>query len=156
MRSFGDRFGHRAVVLFLLGLIWVLLAVGLLASEPRRLGLIYEQLPIWVRALVWGVPGLVGMAAAIWRRLDENAWWLLMLPVMERFGSFVWGWIGWRLGDLITWATPIQVDWSSGHVPHAWVGAGIYGAMALLVYECAAGLDRLPGSGEEGWAQKAS
>jgi hypothetical protein len=123
------RIGHRGAVCALLGIIWCFIAAGLILSPPRHVGLIYERMPIHARAALWAIPGLIGLAAAFARRLRDHAWWILIIPPAERAASFGWAFIGAPLGLATT-------------VPNAWLGLGVYGALCILVYECAAGLDR--------------
>ena len=126
---------HRARVLILLGIIWVIIGIGILTQPPRRVGLIYEQLPLEARALIWILPGLAGVIGALWRRLDSLAWGVLIVPAAERASAYLWA-------------------WAIGTVHAAYLGFGVYAALGLLVYECAAGLDR-PRNGEVGaWVQK--
>ena len=120
---------HRARVLALLGIIWIGIGVGILVQPPRQIGVIYEALSLEARAAVWCIPGAVGLIASIWRRWDSWAWVLLIIPPAERGFGFLWGWV-------------------TNSVHAAYLGFGVYAALGMLVYECAAGLDRIPDNGE--------
>ena len=127
---------HRARVVALLGIIWGVIGVGILTQPPRDIGLIYERLPDATRALIWAIPGVIGVVASLWRRFDNLAWAVLIIPPAERASAFAWGWV-------------------TSTVQAAYLGAAIYLALSLLVYECAAGLDRPRNGGEaERWQPK--
>jgi hypothetical protein len=137
--------GNRGIVLGLLGVIWVLTGVGLMAGVERRTGLLDEALPVEARAAAWITTGLLAVLAAGYRRLDDVAWPLLIVPVAARLFAYVWSLVGsagvWAFG----WAVPGVYD-------GAWRGAAVYAAVVLLVNRCAAGLDRLPARREtRGW-----
>lgn len=126
------RFSYRSRVLGLLGIIWLLSAYGVAVAPQNRLGLPHELLPEWVRIGLWLVPGLVAVAAAVvWPKLDGTAWGLLNLPIAVVTASFLYGWVVWLLPG-------------SGGFSAGWRGAAVYAALGLLIYYCAAGLDRLP------------
>lgn len=117
----------RGQVLFTLGVIWLLISLGIGAEDqpdgPRRLP--HEHLPIAVRVALWSIPGAVAMLAVFYRRMDEAAWWLLVIPPAERCVSFGYAWI---------------ID----TYPPGWRAALVYAASAFLINRCAAGLDRIP------------
>lgn len=117
--------GTRRQVLGTLGLMWVAIAVGLTQTpQPRVEALLHTHIPLPCRVVLWGVPGAVAILAVWWQRLDRTAWGLLLVPPVERAGSFL---LGWALG-----------------YPAGWIGALIYAALVFLVNRCAKGLDRPP------------
>ena len=131
------RIGNRGIVLSLLGFMWILTAVGVAIQPIDRPGLPDEALPLWLRVGMWAVAGVVALVATWWKRWDDLAWGLLILPLSTRLLSYIYGWI-------------------SGSFPGSWRGAFVYAAMALLVNRCAAGLDR-PGpwdGRERRWIQR--
>lgn len=118
--------GTRAQVLFALGLIWALTAIGILTSPgTRNLAIPHERLPLWLRFLVWAVPAAVALTAVWWRRIDPTAWGLLWVPPAERCASFLIAWL------------------FMGYGP-GWRSVLVYGAIIFLINRCAKGLDRLP------------
>lgn len=120
--------GTRSQVLFALGLIWILTAIGLATKDPERIrGLIHTEVPHEVRAAIWGVPGLFALGAVWWRRADATAWALLLVPPLERFVSYL---IGWGFG--------------LGLYRPGWSGVLLYAAVMFLINRCAKGLDRPP------------
>lgn len=128
------RVGNRGIVLTVLGFMWVITAFSLATTPIVRIGVPDENLPMWLRATFWGVAGVVAIAGAWWKRLDDLAWGLLIFPLSVRLLSFIYG--------LIT----------SAAIPpgRLLISICIYGAMALLVNRCAAGLDRpAPWDGRE-------
>lgn len=129
--------GNRGIVLSLLGFIWILTAIGLWTAPLDRPGLPDDVFPVWVRVIIWSVAGCTAMVAAWWKRLDEIAWGLLILPLSMRLLSYAYGWI-------------------FGTFPPGWRAVCVYAAMALLVNRCAAGLDRAaPWDGRERrWTQR--
>lgn len=123
--------GNRGIVLSLLGLLWILTAVGLLLDKTTRLGLPDEQLPLWLRFSLWIIPGLAALVITWWKRLDEYAWTLLIVAPSIRLFSFAYGWL-------------------SGGFPPGWRGMCVYAATVILVNRCGAGLDRpSPWDGQE-------
>lgn len=136
------RFTNRSRVLGLLGIIWLLTAYGVAVAPQTRLGLPHEILPVFIRVGLWLVPGLAAViTAAVWPKLDGTAWGLLNLPIAIYTGSFLYGWVIWLL--------PGSEGFSAG-----WRGAAVYAALGLLIYYCAAGLDRPPKGGMEPWKKE--
>lgn len=130
-RRIATHVGNRGIVLGMLGVVWVLTAVGLATAPVTRAPLPDEQLPVWLRVALWAVPGLLALVAVGWKRLDAIAWGLLILPVAIRLVSYVFGWV-------------------TGSYSAGWRGACVYLAVVILVNRCAAGLDRsAPWGGEE-------
>lgn len=136
-RRMFHRIGNRGIVLSLLGFIWILTAIGLTVEPMRRPGLPDELLPLWLRVGLWAFAGFAALVATWWRRWDELAWGLLILPLSIRLLSYAYGWI-------------------FGTFPPGWRSVCVYAAMALLVNRCAAGLDRAgPWDGaERRWTQR--
>lgn len=131
------RVGNRGIVLSLLGFLWVLTAIGLGAKPMDRPGLPDDALPVWFRVAMWGGAGLLALVATWWKRWDDIAWGLLILPLGMRLLSYLYG-------------------WAFQTYPPGWRAVCIYAAMALLVNRCAAGLDR-PGpwdGRERRWTQQ--
>lgn len=128
---------NRRQVLFLLGLLWLLTAVGIATTnaEPNRL-IPHERLPVEVRCAVWALPALVAWAGVWVRSIDGVAWTALCIPPLERFASFAWAWID-HLTDWWLWS-------HSPGIASASRSALVYGAIVYLIIKCAAGLDRLP------------
>ena len=137
MKHIGRHIGNRGAVLVILGVLWILTAVGI-SSQPipdRADGsklLPYEHLPVWFRVALWVIPGLIAAASGVWRRWDQTAWALLIVPVAER-------------GLSLLWAMGVNVFGSS--YPTAWRGFLVYAATGTLIYFCAAGLDQPPARG---------
>lgn len=115
--------GNRGIVLGLLGIIWVLSAIGVAIEPVRQPGVLFTSIPVPVQFALWFVPGFIAVLAVAIKRLDEWAWAVLILPLAIRFFSYIAGWI---LGT-----------YSLG-----WRGAAVYAATGLLLNRCAAGLDR--------------
>lgn len=134
MTHFSWRIGNRGAVLVILGVLWLLTAVGIASAPISQAGrlLPYEHLPVWFRVTLWAVPGLLAIVVAVWRRWDDLAWALLIVPVAERALSFAWAW---------------GVDMFTGGDPTAWRGFLVYAATGTLIYFCAAGLDQAPPGG---------
>lgn len=121
--------GNRGAVLAVLGVIWVVM--GTVVHTGNKPVLIHERMPLWMTLLVWSLPGVVAVAAAVWRRLDASAWGLLFIGPMIRLGSYLWGWL-------------------TATYPPAWKGFVVWLAVCVLVNRCAAGLDRsVPWDGKE-------
>jgi hypothetical protein len=130
------RIGNRGIVLSLLGFLWIITAIGLATSPPPVQP--DDVFPLSARVTVWAVAGAVAIVATWWKRWDELAWGLLILPLSVRLLSYAYGWI-------------------SGSYPPGWRAVCVYAAMALLVNRCAAGLDRpAPWDGRERrqWIQR--
>lgn len=126
------RAGNRGVALAMLGLLWILVAVGLAASPLKRPQLLEDRLPLWIRVVLWGLPGILAVVASIWRKLDADGWGWLMVPVMVRFLSYFAGWIFYLIG------------WDRFAYPDGWRGATTIAVFVVLIKACAAGLDRAP------------
>lgn len=120
--------GTRSQALLALAIIWALTAVRLMVTPPddRNPALFHTQFPVELRAAVWGIPALVAAVAAFWRRWDQTAWWVVIVPPTERLTSFL---IGWAL---------------LGAGNRALGGVLLYGALTFLINRCAKGLDRPP------------
>jgi hypothetical protein len=136
--------GYRGIALGLLGVIWVLTAVGITSGARPRVGFLDEYAPLWARSAVWLWPGLFAILAAMWRRWDSWAWTALIFPV--------------ALGLLVRVAALATQPFTGEAPPGVLIGVLLYTTVALLIYVCAAGLDRpLPWNGEERrqWTPKA-
>lgn len=134
---------NRRQVLFLLGLLWLLTAVGIATAttEPNKL-IPHERLPVEVRCAVWAVPALVAWAGVWVRRIDGIAWTALCIPPLERCSSFTWAYVD----SLTNWWW-----WShSAGIASASRSALVYAAIVYLIIKCAAGLDRLPVRADDG------
>lgn len=132
--------GNRGVALAMLGVLWVLMAVGAAVSPLRRDQLLDEHfIPVWGRALLWGAPGLLAIAAAWWKKLDTDAWGWLMVPVVVRFVSFGFGWLCSIFAPLLGWG------WMRDfYYPDGWRGCTSIAVFTVFIRVCAAGLDRAP------------
>lgn len=125
------RAGNRGIVLSLLGFIWLLTAVGLIADPLKRPGVPDDVFPVWFRVAIWTSAGIVALVATWWKKWDAFAWGMLILPLGMRLLSYLYGWI-------------------SGSFPPGWRSVCVYAATALLVNRCAKGLDRpAPWDGRE-------
>jgi hypothetical protein len=124
------RFGNRGVALAMLGVLWLFTAVGVAVAPLRRTTLLDERLPVWLRVCLWGLPGLLALAAAIWRRFDTDAWGWLIVPAAIRFTSFLFGWLCSLIG------------WHAFAYPDGWRGATTIAVFVVFIKTCAAGLDR--------------
>lgn len=131
------RVGNRGIVLSLLGFLWLITGAGILAAPQERAGLPDDIFPVWLRATIWFAAGITALVSTWWKRWDEIAWGLLILPLSMRLLSYLYGWI-------------FQT------FPAGWRGFCVYAAMALLVNRCAAGLDRPPpwDGRERRWTQQ--
>lgn len=126
--------GNRGVVLALLGIICIVIGIGYLTDPPVDVGLPDERFPGVLRVLLWIVPGVFALLSTIWRRGDEWAWPLLIVPFAVRFLAY--GWV------LITQLWQLLFGWTAASQTAAWRGACLYLALGLLIDRCAAGLDR--------------
>jgi len=127
------RAGNRGLALAMLGVLWVLTGVGIGVAPLKRSHLLDENLlPIWARALLWGLPGILAIVASQWRKLDADAWGWLMVPVVVRFVSFLIGWVCSLIGI------------ESLAYPDGWRGATAIAIFVVFIKACAAGLDRAP------------
>lgn len=123
--------GNRGIVLGLLGWIWLVRGFGSVIQPSPQQGLPAERLPDWLLAATWVLPGLIAMVAVVWKKLDEWAWGLLMVPIGIQFVSFLLAWI-------------------LGVYDGSWRGVAVYLAVMALINRCAAGLDRpAPWGGQE-------
>ncbi len=130
MKHIGRHIGNRGAVLIILGVLWLLTAIGIATVPiPSRAGglLPYEHLPVWFRVALWAAPGSIALIAALYRQWDPIAWALLIAPVAERTLSFLWAW---------------GVNMFDGGFPTAWRGFLVYSATGTLIFFCARGLDR--------------
>lgn len=129
------RAGNRGAVLMILGVLWILTAIGISGQPipPRPPGsrlLPYEHLPVWFRVALWAAPGVIAVASGLTRRWDVTAWMLLIVPAAERSLSYAWA---------------VVVDlFDPGSYSTAWRGFLVYAATGTLIYFCAAGLDQPP------------
>lgn len=139
-RRLYHRVGNRGIVLTVLGFLWIITATSLATAPTIRIGVPDEYLPLWLRVSIWGISGTVAMVAAWWKRWDEQAWGLLILPLGLRLLSFIYGAIAGTFHPF----------------GRAMISICVFGAMALLVNRCAAGLDRpAPWNGQERrWTQR--
>lgn len=124
--------GNRGLALAMLGVLWILVAVGLAVSPLKRPQLLEDRLPLWVRVVLWGLPGILAVVASVWRKLDADAWGWLMVPVLVRFLSYLAGWICTLVG------------WDKFAYPDGWRGATTIAIFVVFIKACAAGLDRAP------------
>ena len=125
--------GNRGVALAMLGVLWVLMAIGVAFAPLKREELLDEHfIPVWARVLLWGLPGLLAIAAAYWKKFDADAWGWLMVPVLVRFCSFLLGWVASLVG------------WEQYSYPDGWRGCTTIAIFAVFIRACAAGLDRAP------------
>lgn len=122
--------GNRGLALAMLGVLWTLVAVGLAVSPLKRPQLLEDRLPLWVRVVLWGLPGILAVVASVWRKLDADAWGWLMVPVTVRFLSYLAGWICSLVG------------WERFAYPDGWRGATTIAVFVVFIKACAAGLDR--------------
>lgn len=131
--------GNRGAVLLILGVLWILTAVGIATTPIPSVGrlLPYEYLPVWTRVILWAFPGLFAVAAVVRREWDPAAWMLLIVPVAERAIGFAFATV---------------TDMFSGGYPSAWRGFLVYCATGTLIYFCARGLDQ-PGASDS-WGDR--
>jgi hypothetical protein len=122
--------GNRGVALGMLGVLWILTAVGIAVAPLKRPQLLDDWLPLWLRVALWGLPGALAVVASLWRRLDADAWGWLMVPVVIRFVSYLAGWIFSLVG------------WERFAYPDGWRGATSIAIFMVFIKACAAGLDR--------------
>lgn len=122
--------GNRGIALAMLGILWILTAIGIALEPLHRSALLEERLPVWVRVAMWGLPGVLALLAVGWRKLDADAWGWLIAPAAVRFVSFFFGWICSLIG------------WDAFSFPQGWRGATAIAVFVVFIRVCAAGLDR--------------
>lgn len=127
-----NHIGNRGIALAMLGVLWILTAVGIAIEPLKRTQILDERLPVWLRVCLWGLPGLLALAACVWRKLDADAWGWLIVPAAIRFASFFAGWVASLVG------------WESFAYPEGWRGATTIAVFVVFIKTCAAGLDRPP------------
>lgn len=111
--------GNRGAVLACLGLVWAIRGT----AQPTTPLLMRDHLAWWALLLIWSVPGVVAIVAAVWPPADRMAWAVLSVAPTVWCGAFVW-------------------DWATGHDPAGWKGLTAWFIVAVLINRCAAGLDR--------------
>lgn len=132
------RAGNRGVALGTLGVLWLLTAIGTGVAPLKRRELLDEHfIPIWARVALWGLPGLLAVTAAFWKKFDADAWGWLMVPVIVRFISYLVGWIASIVG------------WEAYSYPDGWRGCTSIAIFVVFIRACAAGLDRAPATHRE-------
>lgn len=131
-RRLAARIGNRGVALGMLGVLWILFAVGLAVAPLKRTTLLDERLPVWIRIGLWGLPGVLALVASVRTKYDADAWGWLCVPVAIRFVSYLVGWISSLLGiESLAFAD-------------GWRGATTIAVFVVFIRVCAAGLDRPP------------
>lgn len=130
MKRFTRDTGYRGAALALLGVLWCLTGVGMIAAPLKRQQLIDESIPLWLRIPLWLGPGLLAVAAAVWRKHDASAWGWLIVPAVVRFVSFLFGWLCSLFG------------WERWAYPEGWRGSISTAVFVALLIVCAKGLDR--------------
>ena len=93
-----ERFGHRGVLLILVGIMWVGIGIGIEfnpAQRPEGVLVLHELLPDWLRAGAWGLSGLWAIVVGLrGRRADDTtAYVAIMLMPLERLVSFALSWV---------------------------------------------------------------
>jgi len=122
--------GNRGVALAMLGVLWVLTAIGIGLAPLKRSQLLDEQFPLWVRVAMWGLPGILAIGASMYRKLDADAWGWLFVPVLVRFISYAFGWVCSLIG------------WERFAYPDGWRGSTSIAIFIVFITACARGLDR--------------
>lgn len=126
-----NHIGNRGIALGLLGILWILMAVGVAVAPMRREELLDEHyLPTWVRAAMWAGPGVVALIAIRWKKYDPDAWGWLIVPAAMRFFSFLVGWVSFLVG------------YEPFAYPDGWRGATTIAVFVVFIRICAAGLGR--------------
>ena len=126
-----NRIGNRGLALGLLGVLWILMALGVAIAPMRRDELLDEHfLPVWARAALWAVPGVMALIAVHWRRFDPDAWGWLIVPAAVRFVAFLVGWVSYLVG---------YEPWA---YRDGWRGATTIAVFVVFIRICAAGLGR--------------
>ena len=86
-------FGRRGLSLLVLGAIWVVMGV-VVAAQEREIdpadAILYEAIPIEIRAGLWIGTGLVALFAAFCPHRQVAGWWALMILPAERAISHLW------------------------------------------------------------------
>lgn len=111
LRSHGRRLGRRGTFLLSFAVVWGIIGLStIVAPVPlSNQALFFEQLPLWVRAGLWIVGGLLALGAAFLRRpgWDVGGFVGLAVPAAVRGVSFLIGWIvyltGLGPGSMIGW-----------------------------------------------------
>jgi len=124
--------GNRGVALAMLGVLWILTAIGIGIAPLKRTTLLDEQFPVWIRVALWGLPGILAVVASMRKSLDADAWGWLLVPVVVRFVSYAFGWIASWFG------------WQQFAYPDGWRGATSIAMFVVFITACARGLDRSP------------
>jgi hypothetical protein len=130
-RMLVNRIGNRGLALGLLGVLWILMALGVAIAPLRREELLDEHLlPVWARAALWAGPGFLALAALHWRKFDASAWGWLMVPAAVRFLSYLIGWVSYLAG------------YEEFAYRDGWRGATTIAVFVVFIRICAAGLGR--------------
>lgn len=118
--------GPRGCLMLLAAPMWVVIGTGVaLDVAGRPDGAPHLLIPPEARAIMWIVPGLIGLAAAWWPRGRPTAVGLMWVMPCLRVGSYA-----------VAWATslPLVGDVLPGDgAPAGWYGAALHGALLLLV-----------------------
>jgi hypothetical protein len=82
------RVGYRGAGLLIFGIIWILLAVAVYADPAPVDHLWHTHLPVWLRMLIWGGPGILAILGARLFQLERWAFGTLFIGPAERTLSF--------------------------------------------------------------------
>lgn len=114
MRRAHKRIGRRGAILISFGIAWLAMAGAILEEDPGllryRFG--YMYLPVWLRASLWALTGLVAIASA-WRPQGKSdSWGFVALYIMpaQRAAAHLIAWmdsLDGKGGDHSAWVTTI-------------------------------------------------
>lgn len=119
------RLGLRCEAMVLLGLVWLIMAMGVEfgASRPPE-GLVFTLVPSPVRAAIWAGTGLYAIWTAIQSRGTSRALAMMNIMPLVRLISYLLSWLLW----LLPWEFDALAEYE-----HGWYQAGFYAAMIGFV-----------------------
>jgi hypothetical protein len=123
-RALAKRIGRRGASLAILGFVFLVIGVKALVAPAEATGdqfLIYYMLPSYVRGLLWIVPALTALYAAVRHRpgRDGVGFAALAVPTIFMTSSYLWSTVAYFAG---------LSDW-----PHGWASALSWFAILALL-----------------------
>lgn len=131
-----ERLGRRGVILMILGLVWVLTGVGIVANPVVREAGVFipheNLLPDMFRAAAWGLSGLVAVWAALRRRCDDTPGYIaIMVMPLERTFSYL---VAYLIYVISGWLEPHVDSITQTGYERGWIAAGTWFAVVTLVH----------------------
>ena len=95
MSNHPPRIGRRPSALINFGLLWLLMGFAVYAGAPSALileheAVLYEKIPVTIRAALWVFTGLLALGAAYRLRWQNKGWMALTIMPAERAISHLW------------------------------------------------------------------